>query len=75
LYGWNSEVASSLTTPSLVIHGTDDSTVPLRTSEALRASRPDQVTLTVVPGAEHVESWNVDPRAYDDEVAGFLHGL
>ncbi|KJK46832.1 hypothetical protein UK23_22395 [Lentzea aerocolonigenes] len=24
LYGWNSEVASSLTTPSLVIHGTDD---------------------------------------------------
>jgi pimeloyl-ACP methyl ester carboxylesterase len=64
-----------LDVPALVIHGTDDSTVPLRTSEALRASRPDQVTLTVVPGAEHVESWNVDPRAYDDEVAGFLHGL
>jgi pimeloyl-ACP methyl ester carboxylesterase len=64
-----------LDVPALVIHGSDDSTVPLRTSEALRASRPDQVTLTVVPGAEHVESWNVDPRAYDDEVAGFLHGL
>ncbi len=64
-----------LDAPALVIHGSDDTTVPLRTSEALRASRPDRVTLVVVPGAEHVESWNVDPQAYDEEVARFLRRL
>jgi hypothetical protein len=64
-----------LDAPALVIHGSDDTTVPLRTSEALRASRPDRVTLVVVPGAEHVESWNVDPQAYDEAVARFLRRL
>lgn len=64
-----------LTVPALVIHGAADSTVPLRTSERLAASRPDLVTLEVVPHAEHVESWNVDPAAYDAEVARFLRRL
>jgi pimeloyl-ACP methyl ester carboxylesterase len=64
-----------LDVPALVIHGSDDTTVPLRTSQQLKASRPDQVTLTVVPGAEHVESWNVDPRAYDEAVTRFLRRL
>jgi fermentation-respiration switch protein FrsA (DUF1100 family) len=61
-----------LRVPTLVLHGSDDTTVPLRTSEELRANRPDRVTLVVVPGAEHVESWNVDPTAYDEAVARFL---
>lgn len=64
-----------LDVPALVFHGSDDSTVPLRTSRQLRTSRPDLVTLTVVPGAEHVESWNVDPAAYDAAVADFLRTL
>ncbi len=64
-----------LTVPALVIHGAADSTVPLRTSERLEASHPDLVTLDVVPHAEHVESWNVDPAAYDAEVARFLRRL
>lgn len=64
-----------LTVPALVFHGTADSTVPLRTSERLEASHPDLVTLEVVPRAEHVESWNVDPAAYDAEVARFLRRL
>jgi hypothetical protein len=63
---------SWLDVPALVIHGSDDTTVPLRTSRTLLASRPHQVSLTVVPGAQHVESWNVDPEAYDEEVASFL---
>jgi pimeloyl-ACP methyl ester carboxylesterase len=64
-----------LTVPALVFHGAADSTVPLRTSEQLEASHPDLVTLQVVPGAEHVESWNVDPATYDAEVARFLRRI
>lgn len=64
-----------LRVPALVLHGSDDTTVPLRTSEELRDDRPDRVSLVVVPGAEHVESWNVDPAAYDGAVAGFLRSL
>ena len=66
---------SWLDVPALVIHGSDDSTVPLRTSEQLAASAPDRVSLTVVPDAEHVEAWNVDPAAYDEELSRFLDGL
>ncbi len=66
---------SWLDVPALVFHGDGDTTVPLRTSERLRAERPDQVTLRVVPGAEHVESWNVDPAEYDALVARFLRRL
>ena len=73
---WNAtdylDDTSWLDVPALVVHGSADTTVPLRTSEQLKASRPGLVSLVVVPQAEHVESWNVDPDAYDEVVARFL---
>lgn len=61
-----------LEVPALVFHGADDRTVPLRTSVALRAERPDLVDLVTVPGAGHVESWNAGPSEYDARLADFL---
>ncbi len=64
--------ADQLDFPILVFHGTEDGTVPLDVSERLHEKRPDLVTLVVVDGAEHVQSWNADPTRYGNEVATFL---
>ncbi len=61
--------------PILVFHGTDDGTVPLDVSERLHSERPDLVTLVVVDGAEHVQSWNDDPSTYDTNVRAFLEAV
>jgi pimeloyl-ACP methyl ester carboxylesterase len=58
--------------PTLVIHGDDDTRVPLSTSETLASEHPDLVTLEIVPGAAHVEAWNVAPASYDEALRGFL---
>ena len=58
--------------PALVFHGTSDHKVPLSTSEALEAANPELVDLVRVPGADHVESWNVDPADYQLREAAFL---
>lgn len=64
--------AGQVIVPVLVIHGTDDTTVPIETSRRFAAARPELVTLIEVPGAEHVGSWNIDPEAYDRDVLSFL---
>jgi fermentation-respiration switch protein FrsA (DUF1100 family) len=56
----------------LVIHGTDDETVPFQVSEDLAAARPDLVRLFIVPGAGHVRGWNVGPQPYERAVTDFL---
>jgi hypothetical protein len=67
--------ASLLTVPMLVIHGTDDQTVPFQVSEDLAAARPDLVQLFIVPGAGHVRGWNVGPQPYERAVTDFLRGM
>lgn len=57
--------------PVLIIHGTVDDTVPISTSR-LAASKSSEVTLVEFKGANHVESWNVDPARYDRTVTDFL---
>jgi fermentation-respiration switch protein FrsA (DUF1100 family) len=58
--------------PVLIHHGSADETVPLRVSIDLAAAVPDMVTLIEVPGAGHVESYEMDLDKYLDEVLGFL---
>ena len=67
--------ADKIDVPILVFHGTDDGTVPLDVSQRLQDERPDLVTLVVVEGAEHVQSWNKDPIAYEERVLEFLADL
>ena len=58
--------------PALVFHGTADDTVPLATTDAFRAAHPDRVREVQVAGANHVESWNVDPAGYAAREGAFL---
>jgi fermentation-respiration switch protein FrsA (DUF1100 family) len=67
--------AEELSVPILLIHGTEDETVPLATSEDLARTRPDLVRdFYVVGGAGHVESWNLDPLEYERHLQAFLEG-
>jgi len=61
-----------LRAPTLLFQGTGDSTVPIGPSAAFARGRPDLVTYVVVPGAEHTQSWNVDPAGYDARLRAFL---
>jgi pimeloyl-ACP methyl ester carboxylesterase len=61
-----------LRVPGLVFHGDDDLKVPVALSRSLAADHPDTVTLDVVHGAGHVESWNADPAAYERTLRTFL---
>jgi len=59
--------------PILFIHGLADSQVPYRNSQALlAAARNAADQLWLVPGADHVKSFKMDPRGYWDHVLPFL---
>jgi uncharacterized protein len=58
--------------PILLFHGTEDSIVPITTSDEFAAELPHWVTYYRVPKAEHTESWNVDPQLYERRLAAFL---
>lgn len=64
--------AKRLHVPILLFQGLADHTVPPATSQALATALPRLVTYVTVPGAGHLESWNLDPVPYDQEVTGFV---
>lgn len=59
---------SWLKVPTLVFHGTADTTVPPSTSREVAEDVPGKVTLVETKGVEHVRSWNADPQAYDAHI-------
>ncbi|GAC1373828.1 MAG: hypothetical protein NVS2B12_19560 [Ktedonobacteraceae bacterium] len=59
-------------TPILLFHGIDDTTTPITVSDAFNRLHPGLVTYYRVQGAEHVQSWNHDPKLYDEELKAFL---
>ncbi len=61
--------------PILLIHGTADGTVPVATSDAFAAARPDIVIYERFDGADHVYAWNVDPTRYSTAVLNFVTGV
>lgn len=65
--------AGALTTPVVVVQGSEDSTVPPWLSEEFARAAPDGLVRYVpVAGAGHTTSWNVDPAGYEAVLAGFL---
>jgi pimeloyl-ACP methyl ester carboxylesterase len=63
---------SWLEVPALVFQGTADRTVLPATSDRLRSAFPALVQEVRVRGAAHVQSWNVDPAAYQRRESAFL---
>lgn len=63
---------SRLAAPVLLFQGTADGTVPQATSDRLAKDRPDLVTYVLTKGADHLDSWNVDPPRYEHFVEAFL---
>ena len=68
-------IAERARAPMLLFHGDADGIVPIETSRRLAADDPEGVRLVTVPGAGHVESWNVAPMRYRAEVRGFVSRL
>ncbi len=66
-------MAATLTTPTLIVQGTEDTKVPVAVTTAFaKAANPTTVQLEVFEGAGHVMSWNVDRSRYDGLLTGFL---
>ena len=61
-----------LKTPILLFQGLSDKTVPATTSEEMANARPHLITYITTPGAGHLESWNLNPQSYDNEMKSFL---
>lgn len=67
--------SADLTTPTLILHGTGDDSVPIRLSQDLRDARPGLVELESFD-AGHTLCWNTDPDRWREEVTSWLksHG-
>ncbi|GAA3432196.1 alpha/beta hydrolase family protein [Kutzneria kofuensis] len=63
--------------PTLLFHGSVDTTVPVQASRDLAAAAGRlgwPITYVEVPGAEHTAAWNVDPSGYERHLRDFLGG-
>ncbi|MBC8093883.1 MAG: prolyl oligopeptidase family serine peptidase, partial [Pseudonocardia sp.] len=61
--------------PTLVLHSTEDTAVPVSASRALAAAAPSlgwTMRYVEVPDMEHTAAWNADPVAYEEHVTTFL---
>ena len=63
--------AARIHAPILLFQGTADQTVPAATSDELARIARD-VTYARVRGADHLDSWNLDPSRYDRAVQAFV---
>ena len=66
--------AAKLQAPILLFQGTADTKVPPATSDQL-ASLARDVTYIRVAGADHLNSWNLDPARYDQAVQAFVRRI
>jgi uncharacterized protein len=67
-----SRADESLRVPTLVIHGTEDLSVPFSQSQRFLAASPELVTLVPVEGAGHVNAYERDPDGYLSAILTFL---
>ncbi|MDO5681358.1 MAG: alpha/beta fold hydrolase [Propionibacteriaceae bacterium] len=63
--------APEFSTPTLILHGTRDSSAPVGLSQILRARRGDLVTLETF-SADHTLAWNSDAERWKRSVGAWL---
>jgi pimeloyl-ACP methyl ester carboxylesterase len=61
--------------PIMLFQGESDPLVPPSDSQRFAAQLPGLATYVPVPHAGHIESWNVDPAAYEARLRAFLAPL
>ena len=66
--------AAELTVPVLIVHGDADDVVPVATSDAFAAARPDLVTYVRLPGVGHVDGWITRSEACEAALRSFMEG-
>jgi pimeloyl-ACP methyl ester carboxylesterase len=66
--------AARLQLPILLFQGTADQKVPAATSDELARLAHD-VTYVRVAGADHLDSWNLDPAHYNRAVQAFVERI
>ncbi|MBT8213299.1 MAG: lysophospholipase, partial [Acidimicrobiia bacterium] len=66
------ERADEFDVPILLLHGSDDATVPVESADQFAEARPDIVRYQRFDGVDHVLLWNADPARYEAAVMGFL---
>lgn len=64
---------SENTIPKLFIHGTSDSIVPFYNEQNLFNAAKGYKEKLIVKGANHVESFNIDTKKYEDTINKFLN--
>jgi alpha-beta hydrolase superfamily lysophospholipase len=65
----------SVRPPTLLVHSSGDTAVPVSASRALAAAAPGlgwPLRYLEVPTVEHTASWNADPEAYERAITSFL---
>jgi uncharacterized protein len=73
-YGLNMDTASpkdvvrATRVPVLLIHGTIDRNIPSYNSQDMEAANPRNVSLWLVPGADHCGAHQVSPQDFDKKV-------
>jgi uncharacterized protein len=67
------EAIRHTSTPVLLIHGAQDTSIPPRHSEELHAANPAMAQLWLVPGAEHVASLSVEHDLYVRKVINWFN--
>jgi len=67
------ERAAEFDVPVLLMHGSADQRVPVASSDAFAAARPDLVRYERFEGADHLFLWNENPVRYETAVTEFLN--
>jgi dipeptidyl aminopeptidase/acylaminoacyl peptidase len=66
------DVLSGISTPVLLIHGLADTNIYPAHSQTLAAGNPRNVTLWLVPGAQHMTVYNTAPAEYESKLLGWF---
>lgn len=65
------EAVKRSTKPILIVHGTDDTTVPFKCAEEIYHSNEEKITLVPFEGAPHGYSWMADYKKYMEAIDDF----
>ncbi len=59
--------------PLLIIHGANDNFVPTDEGKEIFEARKENTEIHLVPGADHAQSYQVNPQAYEEICMSFIN--